>query len=62
MRTKIYDRIAYIAEAKHMTIKEVEMAARLPFGTIEGWKTRKPYLGEVFKVQEALGLEISDLV
>ena len=59
---KLYTNITRIAEAKRMTISEVEQAAGLEQGEIEKWKKYTPNLDAIFKVQAALHVDLTDLV
>ena len=59
---KTYKHIAHIAEAKRITLDEIERRAKLKKGTIEEWKSRKPTLPEVMRTAGALRMDISDFL
>ena len=57
----MFDRIKKLAEARQMTIQELERELGFGNGTIGKWRTKQPKLPNVKKVADFFGVTIDSL-
>lgn len=58
----IYDKVKQLAEAKGLTIRELEQQAGFGNGTVGKWRDSTPSITRVLKVAEVLGISVSELL
>lgn len=62
MAANIYDRIKQIATEKNMSIRHLEEAAGVSFGSICKWNDVSPSVVTLKKVADELGVSLDDIL
>lgn len=62
MATNIYDRIKEIATEKHISIRHLEEAAGVSYGSICKWNDVSPSVNTLKKVADELNVSLDDIL